>query len=48
MVGRLAKPKSTPSHPADRVADSIGYEEVEPQYVYHRFRLLFGFELVTN
>ena len=23
-------------------------EEVEPQYVYHRFSLLFGFELITN
>ncbi len=36
------------SHPADRLADRIGGEEVEPQYVYKRLRVLFGFELVTN
>ena len=33
---------------ADRLTDLIGDEDIEAQYVYHRFRLLFGFELVTN
>jgi hypothetical protein len=36
------------NHPADRIADLIGDEEVMPQYVYHRLSLLFGFELITN
>ncbi len=34
--------------PADRITDLIGDEEIQAQYVYHRFRILFGFELVTN
>jgi hypothetical protein len=36
------------SRPADRLADLIEGEEVEPRYVYKRVRLLFGFELITN
>ena len=36
------------SRAADRLADLIEGEEVEPRYVYKRFRLLFGFELVTS
>ncbi len=36
------------SAPADRITDLIGDEEIEAQYVYHRLRLLFGFELITN
>ncbi len=34
--------------PADRITDLIGDENIQAQYVYHRLRLLFGFELVTN
>ena len=33
---------------AERLADLIEGEEVEPRYVYKRVRLLFGFELITN
>lgn len=33
---------------ADRITDLIGDEDIEAQYVYHRLRFLFGFELVTN
>ncbi len=36
------------SRPAERLADLIENEEVEPKYVYKRFRLLFGFELISN
>ncbi len=36
------------SRPAERLADLIEGEEVEPKYVYKRVRLLFGFELITN
>ncbi len=36
------------NHPADRITDLIGDEDIEAQYVYHRFRVLFGFELITN
>jgi len=36
------------SEPADRITDLIGDEDIEAQYVYHRLRLLLGFELVTN
>ncbi len=36
------------SRAAERLADLIEGEEVEPQYVYKRVRLLFGFELITN
>jgi hypothetical protein len=36
------------SDPAEAIADLIGDEDLDPIYVYHRFRLLFGFELITN
>ncbi len=36
------------SEVAERLADLIEDEEVEPQFVYKRVRLLFGFELITN
>ena len=36
------------SRAADRITDLIGDEEIEARYVFKRFRLLFGFELITN
>ena len=36
------------SRPADRITDLIGDEDFEANYVFKRFRVLFGFELVTN
>jgi len=36
------------SEAADGLTDLITDEDIEANYVYHRFRLLFGFELVTN
>ncbi len=36
------------SAPADRITDLIRDEDFEANYVYKRFRVLFGFELITN
>jgi hypothetical protein len=36
------------NRPAPTITDLIGEEGIEAQYVYHRLRLLFGFELATN
>ncbi len=36
------------NHPADRITNLLGDEDIEANYVYRRFRVLFGFELVTN
>ena len=36
------------SEPAHRITDLIGDEDFEAKYVFKRFRVLFGFELVTN
>ncbi len=36
------------SRPAPTIRDLIGDESVEAQYVFKRFRVLFGFELTTN
>ncbi len=36
------------SRPAPKITDLIGDDGIEAQYVYKRFRVLFGFELITN
>jgi len=36
------------SQPADQITDLIMDEDIEARYVFKRFRVLFGFELITN